>query len=58
MENSKNQEFLLSLHSILVEEKLFDLAVLIGICLKSESLISKTLCDSDLKSRYECRLKK
>jgi hypothetical protein len=51
-------DFLMSLYMILYDGGFFDLALLVAITVKSENLISKTICGSDMKGRYEFRQKK
>jgi hypothetical protein len=41
----------------MIQEKFFDLALLVAICLKNEKMITFTLSSSNLEGRYEFRLK-
>ena len=57
MSNAENKELLRGLYTLLFEGGHFDLAVLAAICLKDKQLLNYTLLNSDLKGRYEFRVK-
>jgi hypothetical protein len=58
IKNSNNPEFLLNIHKLLFDEKYYELALLVAVCLKNEKLISSSLNNPNFRGRCEFRNKK